>query len=93
MSKEEDGYLYFKLWVGAHHPRSKKPFELGVDVIGKVLDEAKADFPKKIFFDHPNPDNPEEPANDAEEFYDWFKKWFGPITLLNAKDLSERPQP
>jgi hypothetical protein len=45
--------------------------------IYNLLDEAKAEFPQKVFFDHPLKGYPNEPANDAEEFYAWFKKWFG----------------
>jgi hypothetical protein len=45
--------------------------------IENILTESKKDFPKKVLFDHPDSDNPDEASNDADEFYVWFKKWFG----------------
>lgn len=56
--------------------RERQEF-ISVPILQKVLDEAKADFPKPVPFDHPFEDNPDSPCNDPEEFYAWFKKWFG----------------
>ncbi len=42
MTTEADGLFYFKFWVGAQHPISKKLFEVNSDAIKEVLDQAKA---------------------------------------------------
>jgi hypothetical protein len=53
-----------------------KPLEIYQEHLNLVLGEARSEFPKPVFYDHPEKGEENTPCNDPEEFYRWFKKWF-----------------